>query len=220
VAGDVDATAAVAAAAAAAGGGAAATTMEDIYKFISKAYKLAKFSPECNILALVLVNRCIGTTHIPLTVYNWRLFLLTALLVAQKVWDDRALSNIDFPTVWAYAADVRKHGTLDVRAVNQLERKLLELLHYNVTVAGSLYARYYFELRTLATENKLPFHLPPLSKEDARRLEATSASKRDEFRAGHAWGVGADYSRSRTLAALKPSSEPSASPAMGRAVLS
>jgi hypothetical protein len=103
-------------------------SIEDIYKFISRAFKLAQFSPECILISLVLLNRLIATTKLPLTPTNWRPLVLTSLLVAQKVWDDSALANIDFPTVWNHALDGGSHGVLDVRAVNQLERKFLELL--------------------------------------------------------------------------------------------
>jgi hypothetical protein len=30
---------------------------------------------------------------------NWKRLLLTALMIAQKTWDDRALMNRDFPAV-------------------------------------------------------------------------------------------------------------------------
>jgi hypothetical protein len=106
------------------------------------------------------------------------------------------------------------------RIISSLIIPLL-LLQYNVTVSSSLYAKYYFELRALAVENKLHWRLEPLTKDQARRLEATSAHKRDEFREGKAWGVGADYARSRTVADLtSATSGVLASPTPGRAVLS
>jgi hypothetical protein len=58
------------------------------------------------------------------------------------------------------------------QAINNFERKFLELLSYNVTVSSSLYAKYYFELRSLCEANMRKFGLKPLSSEQAKRLEA------------------------------------------------
>lgn len=68
-----------------------------------------------------------------------------ALLVAQKVWDDRYLSNADFAYIYPFF-------TTD--EINKLEQKFLELLQYNVIVKSALYAKYYFELRVLFKDNK------------------------------------------------------------------
>ena len=98
------------------------------------------YRPECCIICLVYVNRLIAFTEIPLLPTNWRPLVLCALLVAQKVWDDRYLSNADFAYIYPFFA------TLEI---NKLEKKFLELIQYNVTVKSNLYAKYYFELRAL-----------------------------------------------------------------------
>lgn len=54
---------------------------------------------------------------------------------------------------------------------NELERAFLELLQFNINVPSSVYAKYYFDLRSLADANDLVFPLEPLSKERARKLE-------------------------------------------------
>ena len=81
------------------------------------------------------------------------------------------------------------------QAINRLERKLLELLQYNVTVTSSLYTRYYFELRDLAIANNLGDRIAPLSKEEARLIEARTCAEgarisRAERRAGQRRGGG------------------------------
>jgi hypothetical protein len=50
----------------------------------------------------------------------------------------------------------------------------LELLQFNINVPSSVYAKYYFDLRTLAEANDLTLPPEPLSKERAMRLEAMS----------------------------------------------
>lgn len=54
---------------------------------------------------------------------------------------------------------------------NELERAFLELLQFNINVPSSVYAKYYFDLRSLADANDLVFPLEPLSKERAKKLE-------------------------------------------------
>lgn len=195
----------------------AVTPIEDFYAFIKRAFELAQFSPECNILSLIFVNRCVAFTKMPVTAHTWRLLMLSALLVAQKVWDDRALANVDFPTVYATAAGTRDIGSVDVKVINRLERKFLELLGYNVSVSSSLYAKYYFELRTLAEENNMAWRLAPLTAEQARALEVTSSKKRDEFRSTGASDMPA---RAHTMADLHTASASAGPSSKTRAVLS
>lgn len=52
-----------------------------------------------------------------------------------------------------------------------MERHFLELLQFNINVPASVYAKYYFDLRSLADDNNLCFPLEPLSKERAQKLE-------------------------------------------------
>lgn len=57
---------------------------------------------------------------------------------------------------------------------NELERRFLELLQFNINVPSSVYAKYYFELRNLADHNDLTFPAEPLSELRAQKLEAMS----------------------------------------------
>lgn len=100
-------------------------------------YDCAQFSPECCIICLVYINRLIAFTNLPLQPTNWRPLILSSLLVAQKVWDDRYLSNDDFAYIYPFFV---------TKEINKLEQKFLDLINYNVTVKASLYAKYYYEL--------------------------------------------------------------------------
>jgi hypothetical protein len=52
-----------------------------------------------------------------------------------------------------------------------MERHFLELLQFNINVPASVYAKYYFDLRSLAEDNNLSFPLEPLSNKRAQKLE-------------------------------------------------
>jgi len=140
-------------------------TAENIYEFMKALYDCAQFSPECCIICLVYINRLIAFTGMPLHPTNWRPLILCSLLVAQKVWDDKYLSNADFAFIYPFFV---------TDEINRLEQKFLELIQYNVTVKSGLYAKYYFELRALF-KNEAEFPLTPLDASSATRLEARSA---------------------------------------------
>jgi len=142
-------------------------TIEQILDFVKALYDCAQFSPECCIICLVYVNRLISFTDLPLQPTNWRPLVLCSLLVAQKVWDDRYLSNADFAFIYPFFV---------TEEINKLEMKFLELIQYNVTVKSALYAKYYFEMRALFSNNEKEFPLTPLDKKDAERLELNSKS--------------------------------------------
>ena len=108
----------------------------------------------------------------PLQPTNWRPLMLVSLLVAQKVWDDRYLSNADFAFIYPFFV---------TEEINKLEKKFLELVQYNVTVKSQLYAKYYFELRALFKDNEKEFPLTPLDKKEAEKLEINSLALKDKM---------------------------------------
>lgn len=54
---------------------------------------------------------------------------------------------------------------------NELERKFLELLQFNINVPSSVYAKYYFDLRSLADKNGLSLPFQQLNRGRALKLE-------------------------------------------------
>jgi len=112
----------------------------------------------------------------PLKPTNWRPLTLCSLLVAQKVWDDKYLSNADFAFIYPFFTNDE---------INRLETKFLELIQYNVTVKTNLYARYYFELRNLFSKEDNVM-TEPLDAERGKQLEVSSTNQ------GKVWKAKAD----------------------------
>lgn len=78
------------------------------------------------------------------------------------MWEDQSVWNVDFLPVF---------DNLTAQDLNKLERQFLALLQYNVSLTASLYAKYYFELRTFSKLDSTHFPLQPLDKLNAKRLE-------------------------------------------------
>jgi len=131
-----------------------------IFTFLIRIFEVGQFHPECCVISLVYINRLIGVTGLPLTQSNWKPVSMSALVLAQKVWDDTPLINADFSILYP---------ALSVKEINVLERRFLDLLDFKLSVSPSLYAQYYFELQSICEEHTRNFR--PLTPGQARRLQ-------------------------------------------------
>jgi len=157
-----------------------------IYLFLSTIFKAEGLDSECAIMCLAYIERIIALTGITLHASNWRRIVLSALILASKVWEDQSVWNVDFLPVF---------NNLSAQDLNKLERQFLALIQYNVSLQASLYAKYYFELRTFSKLDADHFPLKPLDKEGARRLEDHSMAS--EYRVKN-------FKRSASVDQLKP----------------
>eukprot|EP01147_Barroeca_monosierra_P010301 gene10301-2447_t len=151
-----------------------------IFKFMSQLFKSAQLTAESAIITLVYINRCIAYNGMALHASTWKRVVLGAILLASKLHPHLAFMVLMSYAVW----NVDFCGLLPaitVEDMNDLERTLLELLDFNIDVDSSVYAKYYFELRSLAEKFDTAFPLEPLSKTQAERLEALSSTKRHDF---------------------------------------
>ncbi|XP_038277488.1 LOW QUALITY PROTEIN: cyclin-Y-like protein 1 [Dermochelys coriacea] len=136
-------------------------------------FSAAQLTAECAIVTLVYLERLLTYAEIDICPSNWKRIVLGAILLASKVWDDQAVWNVDY-------CQILKDIT--VEDMNEMERHFLELLQFNINVPASVYAKYYFDLRSLADDNNLNFLLEPLSKERAQKLEAISRLCEDKYK--------------------------------------
>lgn len=145
--------------------------VDSIYKYLAMIFKAERLDAECGIMCLAYIERMITLTGLTLDPVNWRRIVLSALILASKVWEDQSVWNVDFLPVF---------DNLTATDLNKLERQFLALLQYNVSLTASLYAKYYFELRTFSKVDSTHFPLQPLDKLNAKRLE--DHSQASEYR--------------------------------------
>lgn len=145
-------------------------TQEDIAGFIEALYDLAQFSPECCVICLIYINRIIALTEMPLLPTNWRPLVLISLMIAQKMWDDKFLSNQDFSYIYPF---------FDIAQVNKLEMKFLELIQYFTHIKFSIYTKYYLELKSLIPEE---FPLKPMDIFTMQKLENQSKGMEENLK--------------------------------------
>ncbi|XP_075900585.1 cyclin-Y-like isoform X3 [Nelusetta ayraudi] len=146
---------------------------KQIYRFVRTLFSAAQLTSECAIVTLVYLERLLTYAEIDICPGNWKRMVLGAILLASKVWDDQAVWNVDY-------CQILKDIT--VEDMNELERQFLELLQFNINVPSSVYAKYYFDLRSLSESNNLSFPLEPLSRDKAQRLEAISRLCNDRYK--------------------------------------
>lgn len=132
---------------------------------------VAEYSVECNILALIYINRITSRNKMPLTMQNWRGLWIASVIIAQKIWDDRPLKTSSF---------VRILPNTTKEQLKDVEMRAFTLLDFNTTVRPSVYAKYYFELRQLFKEivgsnQRYQFKMEPMTIAEAKRLEYRTA---------------------------------------------
>lgn len=160
-------------------------SVQEIFQFANRCFRIAKWSPEANIIAMVLMTRLATGTDVELNDRNWDKLLLCAFLLAQKMWDDTPLGNVDFPLLWSQVNNIR--ADFDLRAINHMEKLFLNKLHYDIHVDRKTYTQFYFELNALTQQSqpgagaeggggRAGGLLKPISAEAAAKLEVRSAA--------------------------------------------
>ena len=115
-------------------------TTDEIYEFAHQLFKKVQLSSECSIVCLIYVEKLMEVAKVPLVAETWRPIFMCGLLLASKVWQDLSSWNIEFASVYPqYSLD----------AINKLEVMFLKHIKWDMYISSSLYAKYYFALRSL-----------------------------------------------------------------------
>ena len=119
-----------------------------------------KMENEIPVVCLVYIEKLLLSTGILINKWNWRRLTLICLCLASKIWDDDSLENVHFPKVMRDVTNFE---------INKLEQIFLEFIDYKLVIKGGQYAKYYFIMRTLATE---------VNKEDGEMLSPFENTRR------------------------------------------
>ena len=126
-------------------------SVRSIYQFLLHVFQRGRFSSELGLLSLVYVHRVMASTGVSLTASNYRPLLMSALCLAQKMWDDTPLINGDFRILYPQLLQGADKATF-LHTFNRLEAQMCEALHFNFLVTSDTYALYLTELQAIWTE--------------------------------------------------------------------
>lgn len=133
----------------------------ELAAFITKVFKEAEVGEEVIVMALVYLTRLTNCCPVKLAPTNWRLLVLCCFMLASKVWEEEAVWNEDFLSLFP---------AIGVKRFAALELHMLTSMKFEVCVKASQYTEAYFELTALSTE-KRDWKKKPLTKDEARDLE-------------------------------------------------
>lgn len=143
--------------------------------FISTLVAHLRLEVEIQVMAMVLLDRLLTSAKydpsMPFVLHhgNWKPVTLGVCMVACKAYDDKAVFNSDFLSCQA---------GLTASILTNIEKNILRLIDFRVSLSVSDYQRYWFELRHLQgvpTSMKAPVHISS-SPETLRRSQITGSS--------------------------------------------
>lgn len=118
-------------------------------------------TPPVIVMALVYLKRLTSCSDVRLAGTNWKLLVLCCFMLASKVWEEEAVWNEDFLSIFP---------DIGVKRFAALELHMLTVMKFEVCVKASAYTEAYFELTALSNE-KRDWKRKPLTKDQARDLE-------------------------------------------------
>jgi len=149
-------------------------TASDIYEFAHQLFNSVQLSSECSIICLIYVERLMEVAKVPVMANTWRPIFMCGLLLASKVWQDWSSWNIEFASVYP-------QFTLD--SINRLELQFLKMAKWDLYISSSLYAKYYFMLRSLLEKHNFRHRYNRMVGvvDNRASLQAIKVSKRSEM---------------------------------------
>jgi Cyclin, N-terminal domain len=153
-------------------------TEAEIYEFAHRLFKTVQLSSECSIVCLIYVERLMEVAKVPLLASTWRPIVMCGLLLASKVWQDLSSWNIEFATVYPQYSLAKIH---------LLECQFLRMVKWDLYISSSLYAKYYFALRSIVEKpdfrqryNRMVGGVDSVQASEARKIEERSTLVKEE----------------------------------------
>ena len=116
-------------------------TAQEIYSYIRVIYKRTKMQPECIVMTLAYIERLLKSQRVQMTIHTWRRITLGALIISDKVFEDYAVWNADFLSLFPQS---------NIQDLNSIERTLLNCMSFDTNIKASQYIQYYFALKELS----------------------------------------------------------------------
>ncbi|KAF0696635.1 Aste57867_12616 [Aphanomyces stellatus] len=150
-------------------------SVDEIFRFCKNLFNRAQLSAECTIVCLIYIERLMERANIPLLGASWKPIVLCGLLLASKVWQDLSSWNVEISNVYPQ---------FPLHSINRLERLFLHYIQWDLYISGSVYAKYYFALRSLTEKKDFRRRYNYTIKIDppnSKRLEERSAAVKNEL---------------------------------------
>jgi hypothetical protein len=148
-------------------------TME---KHVKNVFKIGQLAHESLVMAVAYLKRIREHCEFVLYPSNWKRMTLSCLILASKVWEDQAVWNVDFLDLFPLATPFD---------LGQMEKKMLGLLGFDVSLKASEYAKIYFDLRSHCSEEQFD-ELKPLDQEGEEKLELRTKNYTEKHAARNA----------------------------------
>uniref|UniRef100_M4BM45 Cyclin N-terminal domain-containing protein n=1 Tax=Hyaloperonospora arabidopsidis (strain Emoy2) TaxID=559515 RepID=M4BM45_HYAAE len=150
-------------------------SVDEIFRFCKNLFNKAQLSAECTIVCLIYIERLMEQANVPLLAATWRPIVVCGLLLASKVWQDLSSWNVEISNIYPQ---------FSLQSINRLERLFLHHIQWDLYISATVYAKYYFALRSLTEKKDFRRRYnytmrvdPPNSK----RLEERSAAVKHEL---------------------------------------
>jgi len=138
--------------------------VDKLEKHIKAIFKIGQLAHESLVMAVAYLDRIRNNSDFFLMPQNWRRMSLCCLILASKVWEDQAVWNVDFLDLFPLTTP---------HDLGQLEKKLLSLLSFDVSLKASEYAAIYFDLKAQTSAEHF-LELNPLDRDGEEKLELRS----------------------------------------------
>eukprot|EP01092_Planopodium_desertum_P011667 TRINITY_DN5357_c0_g1_i2.p1 TRINITY_DN5357_c0_g1~~TRINITY_DN5357_c0_g1_i2.p1 ORF type:complete len:299 (-),score=11.29 TRINITY_DN5357_c0_g1_i2:120-929(-) len=112
-------------------------TTHCIQKMFSSIFQKEELDNETLCTSVIFLKRFLSKSGYVLQPRNFKRVILTSVIIAAKIWDDRAVWTADFKN---YLPELR------VKDINAMERLFLSKIACDVYVSAGDYAAYYFGL--------------------------------------------------------------------------